>query len=84
MEALNDIRPGAQWSLNGDSYNGLVWLDNNQTKPTVTELRTAKALCLEQEEARKQEIEQAYLCVKSTAPTDARLNAVIKIMGLDK
>ena len=32
--ALQSLRPGAQWSLNGDEYEGLVWLDETQTKPT--------------------------------------------------
>lgn len=29
--------PGAQWSLDGDSYDGLVWLDDSP-KPTQAEL----------------------------------------------
>ena len=29
--------PGAQWSLNGDSYDGLTWLDSTP-KPTQEEL----------------------------------------------
>lgn len=29
--------PGKEWSLNGDSYEGLVWLDESQ-KPTKKEL----------------------------------------------
>jgi hypothetical protein len=29
--------PGAQWSLNGDSYEGLDWLDSTP-KPTQSEL----------------------------------------------
>lgn len=30
---LNAIRPGAVWTLEGDSYDGLVWLDESP-KPT--------------------------------------------------
>ena len=29
--------PGAQWALNGDTYEGLVWLDDSP-KPTQAEL----------------------------------------------
>lgn len=29
--------PGAQWALNGDAYDGLVWLDDSP-KPTQAEL----------------------------------------------
>jgi hypothetical protein len=32
--------PGAQWTLNGDSYDGLTWLDST-TKPTQAELDAA-------------------------------------------
>jgi hypothetical protein len=29
--------PGSQWTLNGDSYDGLTWLDSS-SKPTKAEL----------------------------------------------
>lgn len=32
--------PGAQWSLNGDTYDGLDWQDDS-TKPTQAELDAA-------------------------------------------
>jgi hypothetical protein len=35
--ALISLRPGAAWSLNGDDYAGLAWLDETQTKPTHQE-----------------------------------------------
>ena len=34
---LTDRYPGAQWSLSGDTYDGLDWLDDTQ-KPTEAEL----------------------------------------------
>lgn len=37
-KALTSIRPGAQWVLRGDTYEGLDWLDTEQTKPTEQEL----------------------------------------------
>jgi hypothetical protein len=36
-EALQSLKPGAQWSLIGDSYEGLNWLDEEQTQPTEEE-----------------------------------------------
>jgi hypothetical protein len=42
--ALVKIRPGAQWSLNGDEYSGLDWLDTIQTKPTEQEVIDAIAV----------------------------------------
>jgi hypothetical protein len=37
-KALTSLRPGAQWVLRGDTYEGLEWLDTEQTKPTEQEL----------------------------------------------
>ena len=33
-EALTALKPGAEWTLRGDEYSGLEWLDRKQTKPT--------------------------------------------------
>lgn len=30
--------PGAQWTLNGDKYDGLTWLDEETPKPTLSDL----------------------------------------------
>jgi hypothetical protein len=37
---LERIRPGEEWSLNGNEYNGLVWLSSTR-KPTFQELEEA-------------------------------------------
>ena len=39
-DALQALKPGAQWTLNGDDYSGLTWLDSSQTKPTETEVNS--------------------------------------------
>jgi hypothetical protein len=36
-EALQSLKPGAQWSLSGEDYTGLDWLDEEQTQPTEEE-----------------------------------------------
>lgn len=33
-DALQSLKPGAQWTLSGDAYTGLYWLDEEQTQPT--------------------------------------------------
>lgn len=33
-DALISLTPGAQWALTGDQYEGLNWLDEEQTQPT--------------------------------------------------
>lgn len=35
--ALASLRPGAAWSLVGDSYSGITWLDSEQSQPTEEE-----------------------------------------------
>lgn len=35
--ALISLRPGAGWTLDGDDYSGLNWLDESQSKPTKEE-----------------------------------------------
>ena len=46
-EVLTAKYPNAQWSLNGDDYEGLTWLSETK-KPTKAEL-DADAASLEQE-----------------------------------
>ena len=38
--ALIELKPGAEWSLNGEDYSGLNWLDSKQTQPTETEVNS--------------------------------------------
>ena len=40
VDALHSLKPGAQWTLRGDDYTGLEWLDSSQTKPTETEVNS--------------------------------------------
>lgn len=38
-QALLNIRPGAEWEINGDTYEGIVWREGNTLeKPTKEEL----------------------------------------------
>ena len=38
VKALQSIRPNCQWTLSGNEYEGLTWLDENTPKPTEAEL----------------------------------------------
>lgn len=42
-KALNDIRANAEWTLAGDHYDDLTWLDENSAKPTLAEIEAAIA-----------------------------------------
>ena len=39
-DALQALKPGAEWVLRGNDYSGLEWLDESQTKPTETEVNS--------------------------------------------
>ena len=60
---------GKQWSLNGDSYNGLEWLDSSP-KPTQAEL---DALW---------ESTKAAVAAKAQAVIDIRASALAKLAKL--
>lgn len=49
--ALIALRPKAEWSLLGDNYEGIEWLDKNQTKPTLAEVEAEIANPTPQPEA---------------------------------
>ena len=38
IDALISLRPKAEWILDGNTYAGLKWLDESQTKPTEVEV----------------------------------------------
>jgi hypothetical protein len=40
INALLSLRPGAQWSVDGETYEGIVWHDSVQTQPTQEEIST--------------------------------------------
>lgn len=42
-KALHDIRPGAEWTLSGNDYANIEWLDTKQTKPTLAQIQAAIA-----------------------------------------
>lgn len=46
--AILALRPNAHWILNGDTYEGLEWLDTAQQKPTPEEI-TQQLSLLEQQ-----------------------------------
>ena len=47
-DALQVIRPNAQWVLDGNDYDGLEWLDQVQQKPSENEVQdTITMLVLE-------------------------------------
>lgn len=37
-KALLKLRPGAKWTVDGNTYEGITWLDVDQSKPTEQEV----------------------------------------------
>ena len=73
VDALNSLKPNAQWVLRGDT---LEWLDSNQTQPTQSE-RDAEVIKLQaeynaQEYARKRQAEYPSLedCIHAILDND--------------
>tara|TARA_R100000231_G_scaffold130526_1_gene102223 strand:- start:1 stop:576 length:576 start_codon:yes stop_codon:yes gene_type:complete len=48
--AITALRPGAECTITGDTYEGITWLDKNQTKPTEQEIEVKIAELKYQEE----------------------------------
>ena len=41
-QAIQSLKPNAEWILRGDDFDGLEWLDTKQTKPTESEIDAEK------------------------------------------
>ena len=52
-EALVLLAPGSEWTIDGDSYEGITWLSSEITKPSKSEV-TAKIAELEAAEPMRQ------------------------------
>ena len=37
-EAIHSLRPSAAWTLDGETYEGLTWLDGQQSPPSKEEV----------------------------------------------
>ena len=86
IDALIALRPRAEWSLDGEDYSGLTWLDKNQTKPTeeeinakVTELSNSEPMKLLREERNKRLSETDW-----TQLPDTLVNAAVDYIPLEQ
>jgi hypothetical protein len=81
-EAITALRPNTHWHLIGDTLDGLVWEDEEQTAPTQEEV-DAKLVELEAEvEAAKVAKEEAYQSaltkLSALGLTEEEVQAIIK------
>lgn len=80
VHALFELTPDAAWTLNGDEYSGLTWLDENIPKPTIleieakiAELRAAEPMRLLREERDRLIAETDWWVLPDRTPTDEQL-----------
>jgi DNA-dependent RNA polymerase auxiliary subunit epsilon len=81
-EAITALRPDAHWYMVGNTLDGLVWEDEEQTAPTQEEV-DAKLVELEAEvEAQKIAKEEAYQSaltkLSALGLTEEEVQAIIK------
>lgn len=81
-DGINIARPGAEWSLQGNTLN---WLDTTQTKPTLAEIQAGVQTCQATLAARLTQKQQARLDVRNSALTQAqRLQALLILLDYDQ
>lgn len=84
-DSLQTIRPGAEWTLQGNTYAGLNWTEKVQAKPTQQEIIDGIATCQATQTARITLKQQARLDVKNTGLTQAqRLQALLILLDYDQ
>lgn len=72
--AINSLRPGATWSIIGDHYDSIHWMDSKQDKPSEAEIK-AEVERLQAEYDAKQYQRQRAL---EYPPITDYLDAVVK------
>ena len=72
MQVIQELRPGAQCRISGDTYNDIIWDDKNQTIPTedevtvkIAELQTAEPFRLLRIERNKRLAECDWIVSKN-------------------
>jgi len=82
---LNFLRPGEEWTLNGETYDGLTWLSDTP-KPTEKQIKDAEPAALAAEQAKKDEAQAATAAAithaKSLGFTDEMITVMYPSLGV--
>jgi len=77
-DALSSLRPGAEWTIAGNNLSGIIWHDEDQDRPTdseinaeVSRLTTAEPLRLLRLERDKRLLDTDWWGVSDRTITDA-------------
>ena len=80
-QAIIELRPGAKWSVDGNTYDGITWLDTEQSKPTeaeinakLKELEARIPLRLLREERNRRLAETDWWVMPDRVPTQDQLD----------
>ena len=83
-DSLSQLKPGAEWSVSGNTYEGINWLDKTQTKPTedevnkkIDELKAAEPMNLLREE-RDRLIAQSDWMIVRAKETSTNIESVLE------
>ena len=76
---LNYLRPGAEWSLDGDDFAGLTWLDET-IKPTEPEIVAAEAGAVAAIAAKEQVVREARAAALAHARSLGFTDEMIAVM----
>lgn len=76
---LTHMRPGEEWTLNGETYDGLTWLSDT-TKPTEKEIKAAEPAALAADQAEKDQIVAATAAAIAHAKSLGFTDEMIAVM----
>jgi hypothetical protein len=76
---LTHLRPGEEWTLDGETYDGLTWLSDTK-KPTEEEISKAEPAAIAAEQAKKDETENAKADAIAHAKSLGFTDAMIAVM----
>ena len=77
--ALTYLRPDEEWTLDGETYEGLTWLSDT-IKPTESEIQAAEPAALAAEQAKADETEAARVAAIAHAKSLGFTDAMIAVM----
>jgi hypothetical protein len=73
-EAIKNLRPGSAFSVSGDTYAGIVWLDKETQMPTEEEVSAEAARIKAQRKNEEYKIKR----MREYPPATQYLDAVVK------
>jgi hypothetical protein len=76
---LTYLRPGEEWTLDGETYSGLTWLSDTP-KPTEKQIKDAEPAALAAEQAKKDEAEATTTAAVAHAKSLGFTDAMIAVM----